>query len=86
MLVENWLVRDPAIGDRELAWSGRYLLGVFNDDELTPCSVPIEGHSECLCHLFAYLGKYQNAKMLYDPTEPHINSAAFQKQDWTFPL
>jgi len=32
------------------------------------------------------LGKYQNAEMLYDPTEPHINSAAFQKQDWTFPL
>ena len=45
-----------------------------------------DGHLECLFHLFAYLGKYQNAEMLYDPTEPHINLAAFQKQDWTFPL
>ena len=44
----------------------------------------IERHLECLFHLFAYMGKYQNAEMLYDPIEPCITSAAFQKQDWTY--
>ena len=44
----------------------------------------IERHLEYLFHLFAYLGKYQNAEMLYDPIVPCITSAAFQKQDWTY--
>ena len=51
-------------------------------------ALSIEGHLdlECLFRLVAYLGKYQNAEMLYDPDDPQINLAAFQKQDWTFPL
>ena len=46
----------------------------------------IDRHLECLFHLFAYSGKYQDAEMFYDPIVPYITSAAFQKQDWTFPL
>ncbi len=36
-------------------------------------ALSIEGQLdlECLFRLVAYLGKYQNAEMLFDPTEPH---------------
>ena len=47
-------------------------------------ALPREGHLECLYHMFAYLGKYHNAEMLYDPTEPQINLSSFKKQDWTY--
>ena len=47
-------------------------------------ALPREGHLECLYHMFAYLGKYHNAEMLYDPTEPQIDPSIFKKQDWTF--
>ena len=47
-------------------------------------ALPREGHLECLYHMFAYLGKYHNAEMVYDPTEPEIPTGSFAKQDWTF--
>ena len=47
-------------------------------------ALPREGHLECLYHMFAYLSKYHNAEMLYDPTEPVINEAAFKREDWTY--
>ena len=46
----------------------------------------IDRHLECLFHLFAYSGKYQDAEMFYDPIVPYITSAAFQKQDWTYSI
>ena len=33
---------------------------------------------------FAYLRKYHNAEMLFDPSLPHVDPSAFQRQDWTF--
>ena len=47
-------------------------------------ALPREGHLECLFHIFAYLEKYHNAEMLFHPTEPQIDSSAFQRQDWTY--
>jgi len=47
-------------------------------------ALPRDGHLECLYHMFAYLKKYHNAEMVYDPTEPEINHASFAKQDWTY--
>ena len=67
------------------AWSGRYLLG-FSMMRSRHLAQSIERHLEYLFHLFAYLGKYQNAEMLYDPIVPCITSAAFQKQDWTYSI
>lgn len=47
-------------------------------------ALPREGHLECLYHMFAYLKKYHNAEMVYDPTEPTINDDAFKRADWTY--
>jgi len=47
-------------------------------------ALPREGHLECLYHMFAYLKKYHNAEMVFDPTEPTIGDQAFKKADWTY--
>lgn len=47
-------------------------------------ALPREGHLECLYHMFAYLKKYHNAEMVFDPTEPVIAKDAFKQQDWTY--
>ena len=47
-------------------------------------ALPREGHLECLYHIFAYLKKYHNSEMVYDPTEPVIDERAFKKADWTY--
>jgi len=47
-------------------------------------ALPREGHLECLFHIFAYLEKYHNAEMVFDPTEPQFDPNAFKRQDWTY--
>ena len=47
-------------------------------------ALPREGHLECLYHMFAYLKKYHNAELVFDPTEPVIAADAFKRQDWTY--
>ena len=47
-------------------------------------ALPREGHLECLYHMFAYLKKYHNSEMIYDPTEPVIDQRAFKRADWTY--
>ncbi len=46
-------------------------------------AMPREGHLEALFHIFAYLKKYHNSEMVYDPTIPVIDAAAFPMLDWT---
>jgi hypothetical protein len=46
-------------------------------------AMPREGHLEALFHIFAYLKKYHNAEMVYDPTRPVIDESAFPMADWT---
>jgi hypothetical protein len=47
-------------------------------------ALPREGHLDAVYHIFAYLGKYHNAEMLFDPSLPQVDTSAFPKQDWTY--
>ena len=46
-------------------------------------ALPREGHIEQVFQIFAYLKKYHNTEMVYDPTEPEIDRASFELRDWT---
>jgi hypothetical protein len=45
--------------------------------------LPREGHLEQTLHIFAYLKKYHNSELVFDPTYPEIDKASFERQDWT---
>ena len=46
-------------------------------------ALPREGHLYQLFQVFAYLKKYHNAEMVYDPSDPCIVESAFELKDWT---
>lgn len=46
-------------------------------------ALPRVGHLEQVLHIFAYLKKYHNAELVFDPTYPVINGAAFERKDWS---
>ena len=46
-------------------------------------ALPREGHFEQLFHIFAYLKKYHNTKLVYDPSDPVVDESQFEQQDWT---
>ena len=46
-------------------------------------ALPREGHLLAVFHIFAYLQKYHNTELVFDPSDPVINEADFQRQDWT---
>ena len=46
-------------------------------------ALPREGHLKALLQIFAYLKKHHNTEMVYDPSQPEINNAAFDRKDWT---
>lgn len=43
---------------------------------------PREGHIQQLFHIFAYLKKYHNSEMVFDPTEPVTDMSKFERRDW----
>ena len=45
--------------------------------------LPREGHLSQLFHLFAYLKKYHNSEMVFDPSDPVIDESLFERKDWT---
>ena len=45
-------------------------------------ALPRQGHLEQLFHMFAYLKKKHNSEMVFDPSEPDIPEAEFQREDW----
>lgn len=45
-------------------------------------ALPREGHLEQVLHIFAYLKKYHNAEMVFDPSDPVVDENQFVKQDW----
>ena len=45
-------------------------------------AMPREGHLEQVLHMFAYLKKYHNAEMVFDPSVPHIDELKYQVKDW----
>jgi hypothetical protein len=44
--------------------------------------MPRQGHLEALFHLFAYLGRKHNARIVFDPTYPDIDMTVFKECDW----
>lgn len=46
-------------------------------------AMPRQGHLNQLYHVFAYLKKYHNAEMVFDPSDPVIDEALFDRHDWT---
>ena len=36
-------------------------------------ALPREGHLEQILHIFAYLQKYHNTDLVYDPTDPVVD-------------
>ncbi len=46
-------------------------------------AMPREGHLYQLFQVFAYLKKYHNTEMVYDPSDPCINESEFELRDWT---
>jgi hypothetical protein len=46
-------------------------------------AMPREGHLAQSYHVFAYLKKYHNTEMVFDPSDPVVDEAAFDRKDWT---
>ena len=46
-------------------------------------ALPCEGHLEMLFHIFVHLKKCHNTELVYDPSDPVVDDAAFEKRDWT---
>ena len=45
-------------------------------------ALPREGHLDQVLQIFAYLKKYHNTELVYDPSGRTINYAEFEKRDW----
>ena len=45
--------------------------------------LPREGHLHEVFHMFAYLKKYHNTKMVYEPRNPVVEESDFEQKDWT---
>ena len=46
-------------------------------------ALPREGHLAQVFHIFAYLKKYHNTEMVFDPSDPVVDGAQFERRDWT---
>ena len=45
-------------------------------------ALPREGHLEQVLHIFAYLKKYHNTELVYDPSDPSVDENDFKRRDW----
>ena len=45
-------------------------------------ALPREGHLEQVLHIFAYLKKYHNTELVYDPSDPVVDEIDFERRDW----
>jgi hypothetical protein len=45
-------------------------------------ALPQEGHLAEVFHIFAYLKKYTNTEMVFDPTYPATDESRFEQNDW----
>ena len=46
-------------------------------------ALPCEGHLNQALHMFAYLKKYHNVEMTFDPSVPQVDASKFQCGDWS---
>ena len=44
--------------------------------------LPREGHLEQVLHIFAYLKKYHNTELVYDPGDPVVDENDFKRRNW----
>ena len=45
-------------------------------------ALPREGDLEQVLHIFAYLKKYHNIELVYDPSDPVVDENDFKRRDW----
>ena len=45
-------------------------------------ALPREGHLEHVLHILAYLMKYHNTELVYDPSDPVVDENDFERSDW----
>ena len=45
-------------------------------------ALPREGHLKELFHIFAYLRKYHNSEMVFDPNDPFVDERHFEEKYW----
>jgi hypothetical protein len=45
-------------------------------------ALPREGHLDAVFHVFAYLERRHNARIVYDPNYPDIDMSVFKECDW----
>ena len=46
-------------------------------------AMPRKGHLDQVLHIFAYLHKYHNTELVYDPSDPVVEQNDFEQRDWT---
>ena len=46
-------------------------------------AMPRKGHLDQVLHMFAYLHKYHNTELVYDPSDPVVEHDVFKQRDWT---
>lgn len=46
-------------------------------------ALPREGHLAQLFHIFSYLKKYHNTELVFDPSDPIVDTNQFELRDWT---
>ena len=46
-------------------------------------TLPREGHLQQVFHIFSYLDKFHNTELVFDPSDPLIDKAQFERKDWT---
>jgi hypothetical protein len=44
--------------------------------------MPRKGHLDAVYHLYAYLSLYHNARVVFDPSYPDVDTRAFVKTNW----
>ena len=46
-------------------------------------AMPRKGHLDQVLHILAYLRKYHNTELIYDPSDPVVEHDVFELRDWT---
>ena len=52
------------------------------DVSMMSSHLPREGHLKQVLHIFAYLKKYHNTELVYDPSDPVVDEKYFERRDW----
>ena len=52
---------------------------------LSHLAMPRKGHLDQVIHIFAYLRKYHNTELVYDPSDQVVELDVFEQRDWASP-